>query len=71
MAMPWLKLLVARLSPQRHGCTSVQSKWDLWTNWRWDKYFLRVISIVLCQYHPTGTPYSFVHPSPIMDNLGN
>jgi hypothetical protein len=47
--VPWLRSLVASLSPRRPGFEPSQSMWDLWwTNWHWDKFFSS--SVFLCQH---------------------
>jgi hypothetical protein len=38
-AVPWLRRLVAGLSPGRPGSHPNQSMWDLWwTEWYWDRF---------------------------------
>jgi hypothetical protein len=38
-AVPWLRRLVAGLSPRRSGLILGQSMWDLWwTKWHWDRF---------------------------------
>jgi hypothetical protein len=39
-AVPWLRWLVAGLSPRRPGFASKSIQWDLWwTKWHWDGFF--------------------------------
>jgi hypothetical protein len=39
-AVPWLRSLVAGLSPQRPRFTPSQCMWDLWwIKWHWDRFF--------------------------------
>jgi hypothetical protein len=56
-AVPWLRRLVAGISPRRPGVRSqVKFMWDLWwTNWHWDKFFSE-LSVFPCQFHSTGAP---------------
>jgi hypothetical protein len=44
--LPWLRSLVAGLSPRRSGFAAGQSMWDLWwTKWHWDRFFSKFLSI--------------------------
>jgi hypothetical protein len=40
MAVPWLRRLIAGLSPRRPGLAPRSIQWDLWwTKWHWDRFF--------------------------------
>jgi hypothetical protein len=56
-AVPWLRRLVAGISPQRPGVRSqVKSMQDLWwKKWYWDR-FLSELSVFPCRFHSTGAP---------------
>jgi hypothetical protein len=56
-AVPWLRRLVAGLSPRRPGVRSqVKSMWDLWwTKWHKDRFFSE-LSVFPCRFHSTGAP---------------
>jgi hypothetical protein len=44
-AVPWLRRLVAGLSPRRPGLDP-GLMWDLWwTKWHWDRFFPRVLRV--------------------------
>jgi hypothetical protein len=47
--VPWLRRLVAGLSPQRPGFDpGGQSMWDLWwTKWHWDRVFSEYFGFLL------------------------
>jgi hypothetical protein len=39
-AMPWLRWLIAGLSPWQPGFAPRSIQWDLWwTKWHWDRFF--------------------------------
>jgi hypothetical protein len=57
MAVPWLRQLVAGLSPWRPG--SVQ--WDLWwAKWHWTGYSLEFFRIPLSISFHHGSPYLYI-----------
>jgi hypothetical protein len=61
MAVPWLRLLVARLSRRRPGFVTGQFMWDLWwTKGHWE----RVLSEFFCfalsvSFHREGYPFRY------------
>ena len=57
--VPWLRRLVAGLSPPIPGLVRDQSTWVLWwTQWQ---DFLQYCCFA-CQYLSTSAPYSFINP---------
>jgi hypothetical protein len=66
--VPWLRRLVAGLSPRRPGFAPGSIQRDLWrTKWHWDRFFSEFFGFP-CQYHSTvGSTFpkvlSLIHPA--------
>jgi hypothetical protein len=60
-AVPWLRRLVAGLSPWRPSLLPVQSMWDLWwTKWHWERFFLKFFSFTLSSAFRCGFPDAYI-----------
>jgi hypothetical protein len=57
MDVPWLRRLVAGLSPRRLGSIAGQSMWDLWwTKWHCDRLFSQYVGFLLSvSFHQCST----------------
>jgi hypothetical protein len=64
LVVPWLRWLVAVLSPWKLGLCLGQSMWDLWlTKWHWDRFFSKFFIFPLS--------VSFHHDSILIYHLGD